>query len=80
MISRMTVSTVDVRQDEPRTLPYQEPLRTWAGRGTGVLCDLCGVSINAQEIEYEVELQEPAGNTRDLHFHVNCYRAWEIQG
>ena len=29
--------------------------------------------------EYEVELLAPAGNLRGLHFHFNCYRAWESQ-
>ncbi len=71
--------TMDVRQDERQTLPYHEPLRTWAGRGNGALCNLCGVAIKAQDIEYEVELLVPAGQVRGLHFHFNCYRAWETQ-
>ena len=59
-------------------LPYEQPARTWAGHGTGALCTLCGVAIKAQDIEYEVELPS-AGPTRNLHFHFNCYRAWESQ-
>jgi hypothetical protein len=73
------VGTVDVEQGERRVLPYQEPSRTWAGRGTGALCNLCGVAIRAQDIEYEVELLSPAGGARGLHFHFNCYRTWESQ-
>ena len=68
------------RKDERLTLPYEEPLRTWAGRGSGALCNLCGASIKPQDIEYEVELLAPAGEkVRGLHFHFNCYRAWEMQ-
>ncbi len=63
---------------ELRMLPYQEPLRTWAGRGTGVRCNFCGVPIEARDIEYEVELAA-AGKLRGLHFHFNCYQAWEKQ-
>jgi hypothetical protein len=73
------VGAINVEQGERRVLPYQEPLRTWAGRGTGVLCNLCGATIRAQDIEYEVELLAPAGDVRGLHFHFNCYRAWESQ-
>ena len=77
MVNGTLAGTVE-RQDERQALPYQEPLRTWAGRGTGALCHLCGAAIRAQDIEYEVELQAPAG-VRGLHFHFNCYRAWETQ-
>ena len=59
-------------------LPYQEPLRTWASRGTGVRCNLCGRIIETKDIEYEVELAA-VGNPRGLHFHFNCYRTWESQ-
>ncbi len=75
----MAVSTVDMEQGQRQVLPYEEPLRTWAGRGTGVRCSLCGVPIRAEDIEYEVELLTPAGAARGLHFHFNCYRAWETQ-
>jgi hypothetical protein len=68
----------DLARDERQILPYEEPVRTWAGRGTGALCNLCGLSIKAQDIEYEVELLT-AGTVRGLHFHFKCYRVWETQ-
>ncbi len=77
MIDGAAASTVEDR-DELRMLPYQEPLRTWAGRGTGVRCNLCGVPIEARDIEYEVELAA-AAQPRGLHFHFNCYQLWERQ-
>lgn len=55
---------------------HREPLRTWAGRGTGANCSFCGQSIRSQEVEYEIELP-PAGTGRTLRFHFNCYRAWD---
>ncbi len=78
MDNGLVAGTIE-RREERRTLPYQEPVRTWAGRGTGVLCALCGTSIKTQDIEYEVELASSDGNVRGLHFHFNCYRAWEAQ-
>ncbi len=60
-------------------LPYREPLRTWAGHGTNSLCNGCGKTIRAHEIEYEIEL--PAGSpTRTIHFHFVCYRDWTGRG
>jgi hypothetical protein len=79
MINGAMASKVDPEQTEQGALPYQEPLKTWASRGTGVLCSLCGAPITEQEIEYEAELLAPAGNSRELHFHFNCYLAWEAQ-
>jgi len=53
----------------------REPLRTWAGHGTGVMCSGCGEPIQAHEIEYEVEM--PAGGAAPtLNFHLACYRTW----
>jgi hypothetical protein len=79
MVNTAVAGTIQ-EQGERRGVPYQEPVRTWAGRGTGVPCNLCGTPIKAQDIEYEVELLSPAsGDLRGLHFHFNCYRAWEAQ-
>ena len=71
--------TAGVKQGERQELPYQEPLKTWAGRGSGALCSLCGAPITAQDIEYEAELLAAPGVPRELHFHFNCYLVWEAQ-
>jgi hypothetical protein len=79
MVNGAAVSAGDLELNDHRPmLPYQEPLRTWAGRGTGALCNLCGLAIKAHDIEYEVELAS-AGSSRELRFHFNCYRIWETQ-
>ena len=74
----VTASAAPVGVEEQRILPYEEPVRTWAGHGTGALCSMCGLAIRAQDIEYEVELVTD-GSVRSLHFHFNCYRVWESQ-
>ena len=57
----------------------REPLRTWAGHGTGAICNACGAPIQAHEIEYEVEM--PAGSAAPtLNFHLMCYRNWTGRG
>jgi hypothetical protein len=60
-------------------VPQREPLRTWAGHGTGVTCNGCGLPITAHEIEYEVELP-PGGDAASLNFHLACYRTWADRG
>jgi hypothetical protein len=60
-------------------MPYREPLRTWAGHGTGARCNGCDGSIQAHEIEYEIELP-PGTDAPTLHFHFVCYRTWTGRG
>jgi hypothetical protein len=67
---RDTTETADVSATRRR-----DPLRTWAGRGTGVVCNGCGEPIQAHEVEYEVELP-PGGDAPALNFHLVCYRNW----
>lgn len=60
---------------DTRIMRQREPLRTWAGHGTGATCSGCGEPVQAHEIEYEVEM--PAGNgAPTLNFHLACYRNW----
>ena len=60
-------------------MPQREPLRTWAGHGTGAICNACGAPVQAHEIEYEVEM--PAGSAAPtLNFHLMCYRNWTGRG
>jgi hypothetical protein len=77
MVDAASASTAE-GQSEAGTLPYEEPLRMWASRGTGARCSFCRMPIEAHDIEYEVEMAPP-GNPVGLHFHLNCYRAWETQ-
>jgi hypothetical protein len=79
MINAMTAYPAAVGAEEQRLLPYEEPVRTWAGHGSGALCNFCGVAIKSQDIEYEVEVVTAENSVRNLYFHFNCYRVWESQ-
>jgi hypothetical protein len=53
----------------------EKPPRTWAGRGKGTRCDHCHQPIEADQIEYEVELTaDERLQTVSLHF--ECYEEW----
>jgi hypothetical protein len=56
-------------------LPYRKPRRTWAGRGTGTGCDLCGRPIQSHQIEYEIELYGAAPDDL-VHLHLDCFQHW----
>jgi hypothetical protein len=49
-----------------------EPIRVWAGIGTGRLCDACDRPITV--VEFESELEGPAG--QPLRFHKPCFDLW----
>lgn len=59
----------------PPGLPSLMPKRTWAGHGSGMICDLCQVEIGTNQIEYEVELPHE-GACRTLRLHLKCYQIW----
>jgi len=74
---------------ELHPMRFQEPLRTWAGHGTGAVCNGCGLKIQAHEIEYEIETRRdtpvmtPASElptVPTLHFHFVCYTRWTGRG
>jgi hypothetical protein len=78
MVNLTAACNAGLKLDERRLLPYEEPVRTWAGHGTGACCNVCGHAVNVQDIEYEVELVTQ-GSVRTLRFHLKCYRIWEAQ-
>jgi hypothetical protein len=76
----MELPTGFLTPDSPKkgASPVPRPPRTWAGHGTGVPCNACGIAIGQKDIEYEVEMQP--GDHRTLHFHFNCYQEWLAAG
>lgn len=51
------------------------PLRMWGGKGSGLACDFCRVTVGPDDVEYEVEAQLDGG-TIMLRFHYRCHYAW----
>jgi hypothetical protein len=54
-------------------LPRFTDTRAWAGNGSGEVCMLCEIPIDAGQIEYEVECQDGV-DKQLLRFHELCYR------
>jgi len=63
------------RSSRPNSAP-RKANRAWAGRGTGVRCDLCHEVIEEDQVEYEVEL--PDVPDRALTLHLQCYQRWTL--
>ena len=62
-------------------LPDRCAERTWARRGCGAPCVICGRPVNADELEYEVEFgtSDDGKPSTDYHLHNGCYWAWESE-
>jgi hypothetical protein len=60
-------------------LPGQRPPRMWAGRGTGAACAICGEQIRGNELEYEFEHARAGDAHVDLHVHLQCCSAWDLE-
>ena len=58
-------------------LPPVAPRQILGGKGDGARCALCDKTINADEVELEVE-QRLVGGVQSLHFHVLCHAAWQL--
>jgi len=57
------------------SLPPEKPQRARAGHGTGVRCDLCCRPIEADQIEYEIDLP-PDARLQVITLHLQCYEQW----
>jgi hypothetical protein len=81
MISMVRTGSGTAENVDVPLMPYREPLRTWAGHGTGATCSACGDAIKVSEIEYEVEVPpDPGSDVLTLHFHLVCYKNWTGRG
>lgn len=60
-------------------LPSRRPDRTWGGVGNGCHCVICGVPVEQDEVEIELEYAGDDGcpGRDDFHVHVRCLAAWE---
>ena len=60
---------------EQGRLPRAKALRTWGGRGSGLVCDLCDAAITSDEPEFELQLDlTPSGVP--VRLHRLCHAIW----
>ena len=71
----MAKTLAEVVQDklDAGTLPRDEPIKLWAGSGSGNTCAACEHPILPSQTEYEVEYydERPA-----ILLHVGCHTTW----
>lgn len=63
-------------------IPRERPKGLWGGIGLGERCPVCGLSVDATEMELEVEFaiaEVGAQGVREFHLHLPCFAAWEIE-
>jgi hypothetical protein len=54
-------------------LPREVPMKMYAGYGAGRLCDECGKTIDAKQVEYEAVFHDG----RAHHLHLGCAGLWD---
>jgi hypothetical protein len=64
-------------------LPNGPPDKMWAGRSDGGPCAICGVPVELEEMEYELEYirNDPDPGVDTHHVHIRCFtaRTWNFQ-
>jgi len=61
-------------------IPRDRPSGLWGGHGSGETCPVCGHSIDAAEMELEIEFTaDHTQAVQEFHLHLPCFAAWEIE-
>ncbi len=62
-------------------LPSRRPDRTWGGPGVGAPCAVCGVSVERDQMEFEIQFTRDGDNPGldKFHVHIRCFAAWEFE-
>ena len=55
------------------TVPRDNPAKMWAGNGTNTPCAICGVTMRAADIEYEIEF----ASGLSLMLDRECHALWD---
>ena len=62
-------------------LPREAPRRVYGGLGIGVLCNICGRPVGANENELQLQFIQGTDSLSIVMFHLHprCYAAWELE-
>lgn len=73
---------------ESHKIPNRHPHQLWGVHGVGGPCAICGLPVNQNELEYEVQFAREAnpknrvsGNDhfQVFHVHIHCFWAWDVE-
>jgi hypothetical protein len=62
-------------------LPSRTPTRTWGGPGVNAPCEICGIAVTADQMEFEIQFARDGDNPGldKFHVHIRCFAAWEFE-
>jgi len=65
---------------QAKTLPARSPDRIWGGIGSGTRCCICGLSIEQEQTELELEfVLEDLSKSRYHIVHLRCFSVFEVE-
>lgn len=74
----MSKSLADMVREKigARLLPVADPVKLWAGLGSGRRCTACEQPILPAQTEYEPEYSD---RHEPIRLHVGCHGLWEAE-
>ena len=62
-------------------LPSRRPDRTWGGPGVGAPCAVCGVSVERDQMEFEIQFTRDGVDVELVQagIVIRCFAAWEFE-
>ena len=76
------VTLRDAAREAIRTgrLPSRRPDCTWGGPGAGEPCTICGMVVDRNQPELELEFVRDGDSGSDTYrVHVRCFAVWELE-
>ena len=79
MIDEGALSSIAREAVQAGRLPNRAPSKIWGGNGFCTHCAVCGETVNADQLGYELQFAEGGGLGvgAEYHVHVRCYTAWD---
>jgi hypothetical protein len=60
-------------------LPKQQQVSVWGGPGSGASCAVCGSTVPADGLGFELEFRDAAGRLELRYVHIPCFAAWDLE-
>jgi hypothetical protein len=60
-------------------LPGRNHVSVWGGPGSGASCAVCGSTVPADGLGFELEFRDAMGRLELRYVHIPCFAAWDLE-